>query len=99
MIQVEEEENSASASALKRKVFRFDGPTIIYCPTKSMTGEVSAALRTLGIKCDIYHAGLTIDYRKKSQISFINDEIDVKDLTFLTNIITLIIMIKSLKNL
>lgn len=56
---------------------KFDGSTIIYCPTKSMTGDVAAALKTVGIKCDIYHAGLSINYRKKSQISFINDEIDV----------------------
>lgn len=57
--------------------FKFDGPTIVYCPTKNMTGEVCTALRAIGVKCDIYHAGLTIEYRKKSQISFINDEIDV----------------------
>lgn len=61
----------------KKKTFRFDGPTIVYCPTKTMTGDVCNALRTIGIKSDIYHAGLSIDYRKRSQISFINDDIDV----------------------
>lgn len=83
MIQVEDDGNSdnsraSDAAAVKRSQLAFNGPTIIYCQSKSMTGEVCAALRTIGIKCDIYHAGLSLDYRKKSQISFINDEIDVK---------------------
>lgn len=78
----EDDENSTAAAAATSKSttkrrFKFDGPTIVYCPTKNMTGDVCAALRTLGIKSDIYHAGLSIEYRKKSQISFINDEIDV----------------------
>ncbi len=59
------------------RVYKFDGPTIIYCLTKNQCSEVSDALKTLGVKCDIYHAGVGIKERKKAQVDFINDAIDV----------------------
>lgn len=78
MVQAEDEKT-------RQKVLKFDGPTIIYCPTKNATGEVAIALKSMNIKCDIYHAGLTLNYRKKSQTNFINDDIDVICQFFLVN--------------
>jgi superfamily II DNA helicase RecQ len=70
MIEEEDEET-------KKRKFKFAGSTIVYCPTKSTTGEVYEALKSIGIKCDMYHAGLSLERRKASQTNFINDVIDV----------------------
>ena len=56
---------------------QFDGPTIIYCPTKKMTSTIQEQLNSVGIRCDIYHADLTIEKRKETQAGFMADEIDV----------------------
>ena len=56
---------------------RFSGSTIIYCPTKKKTTEVMEVLQSQSISCDIYHAGLSLDRRKKCYKSFMNDELDV----------------------
>lgn len=56
---------------------RFNGSTIIYCSTKNATTDVLTALRSRGINCEQYHAGLSLEARKKAQIKFINDETDV----------------------
>lgn len=74
MIETAEDEDSSENS---KNILKFNGPTIIYCPTKNATGDVITVLKSLGIKCDLYHAGLSLDYRKKSQTNFINDNIDV----------------------
>jgi superfamily II DNA helicase RecQ len=61
----------------EKTIFRFSGSTIIYCQTKKMTTDIVNLLRSIGVKCDQYHAGLTIQERKTTQIDFINDQLDV----------------------
>ncbi|XP_074615675.1 bifunctional 3'-5' exonuclease/ATP-dependent helicase WRN-like isoform X2 [Acropora palmata] len=55
--------------------YSFDGPTIVYCPTKKATEAVTRELRGLGVNCDYYHAGLGIKERKRVHQLFIRDEI------------------------
>ncbi|RUS74144.1 hypothetical protein EGW08_018099 [Elysia chlorotica] len=57
--------------------FSFDGPTIIYCPTKKATEEVVGALNGMSIACLPYHASLSLSARKKAHNSFLNDQIQV----------------------
>jgi ATP-dependent DNA helicase RecQ len=56
---------------------RFNGSTIIYCSTKNATTDVLIALRSHGINCEQYHAGLSLEARKQAQVKFINDQTDV----------------------
>ena len=62
---------------MNRKTYKFDGSTIIYCQTKNMTDKIVEELRYLGVKCEQYHAGISLPNRKKAQVQFINDEVDV----------------------
>jgi len=62
----------------EKTILKFSGATIIYCQTKKMTTDIVNLLRSIGIKCDQYHAGLTLQDRKTTQIEFINDQLDVK---------------------
>ncbi|XP_015760666.1 PREDICTED: Werner syndrome ATP-dependent helicase-like, partial [Acropora digitifera] len=57
--------------------YSFDGPTIVYCPTKKATEAVTRELQGLGVNCDYYHAGLGIKERKIVHQLFIRDEIQV----------------------
>lgn len=66
-----------SNGVMTRKTHKFDGPTIIYCQTRDMTGKIADELRALGIKCDKYHGGMTLPDRKRAQVQFINDQVDV----------------------
>ena len=59
------------------KKTKYDGPTIIYCQTKKLTGEIVNLLRTIGVKCDRYHADVEISMRKSIQKMFLTDAIDV----------------------
>jgi Werner syndrome ATP-dependent helicase len=61
----------------KKRVYKFSGTTIIYTITKADTEEICIKLRNFGLNCEFYHAGLSMDKRKKCQMKFINDEIDV----------------------
>ena len=63
-----------------KKQLKFDGPTIIYCQSRAMTSEISNELQSIGIKSKFYHAGLSIEVRKRVQIDFINDKIDVRNM-------------------
>jgi Werner syndrome ATP-dependent helicase len=65
-----------------KKVRKFNGTTIIYTITKADTEDIFHKLSNLGLRCDYYHGGLSMDRRKKSQMRFINDEIDVEFLNF-----------------
>lgn len=61
-----------------RGVIPNDGsPTIVYCPTRSATEEVNKLLCNLGIQCALYHAGLTLEERKKSHTMFLEDRVQV----------------------
>ena len=56
---------------------RFSGPTIIYCQTKKDTTEVLENLRAINIRCEQYHAGISMAERKRAQVMFVNDKTDV----------------------
>lgn len=54
-----------------------EGSAIVYCPSKKETAKVSNALYKLGIRCGVYHAGLSISQRRQTQYRFMRDEIQV----------------------
>ncbi|KAM8785196.1 bifunctional 3'-5' exonuclease/ATP-dependent helicase WRN [Rhynchonycteris naso] len=55
--------------------WEFEGPTIIYCPSRKKTEEVTAELRRLKVACGTYHAGMSIHLRKEVHHKFMRDEI------------------------
>ncbi|XP_038060643.1 Werner syndrome ATP-dependent helicase homolog isoform X2 [Patiria miniata] len=55
--------------------YEFDGPTIVYCPTKKATENVGSKLKDMGVKAAIYHAGLTPKARKDAHHKFVRDEL------------------------
>lgn len=57
--------------------YEFEGSAIVYCPSKKETERVTSALFKLGIRCGVYHAGLSIKQRRETQYQFMRDEIQV----------------------
>ncbi|KAL8592125.1 hypothetical protein ACOMHN_033496 [Nucella lapillus] len=57
--------------------YGFSTPTIIYCPTKKTTMEVTGVLKGLGVSCAPYHAGLSFSARKDAHTKFVNDRVQV----------------------
>ncbi|XP_040850151.1 Werner syndrome ATP-dependent helicase [Ochotona curzoniae] len=55
--------------------WEFEGPTIIYCPSRKMTEQVTTELQKLNIACETYHAGMSNKKRKEVHHSFMRDEI------------------------
>lgn len=55
--------------------WEFEGPTIIYCPSRKMTEQVTAELGKLNLACRTYHAGMKISERKDVHHRFLRDEI------------------------
>uniref|UniRef100_A0A452S648 Bifunctional 3'-5' exonuclease/ATP-dependent helicase WRN n=1 Tax=Ursus americanus TaxID=9643 RepID=A0A452S648_URSAM len=55
--------------------WEFEGPTIIYCPSRKMTEQVTAELQKLKLACGTYHAGLGVKSRREVHHSFMRDEI------------------------
>ncbi|XP_053434433.1 bifunctional 3'-5' exonuclease/ATP-dependent helicase WRN isoform X2 [Nycticebus coucang] len=55
--------------------WEFEGPTIIYCPSRKMTEQVTAELMKLSLSCGTYHAGMSISARKEIHHRFMRDEI------------------------
>ncbi|KAL4617619.1 Werner syndrome ATP-dependent helicase isoform X2 [Arapaima gigas] len=55
--------------------YEFEGPTIVYCPSRREAERVSAELYKLNISCGVYHAGLGIKQRRETQHRFMRDEI------------------------
>lgn len=58
--------------------WEFEGPTIIYCPSRKMTEQVTVELRKLNLACGTYHAGMNNSSRKEVHHKFMRDEIQVK---------------------
>uniref|UniRef100_F1KVH0 ATP-dependent DNA helicase n=1 Tax=Ascaris suum TaxID=6253 RepID=F1KVH0_ASCSU len=53
----------------------FGGPTIIYCPTRASVEDVNKVLSGMGVKCAMYHAGLSSKARSKAHENFVKDKI------------------------
>ncbi|NWT75808.1 WRN helicase, partial [Prunella himalayana] len=56
-------------------VYEFEGPTIIYCPTRRATEQVVCALNKLNVACGAYHAGMGNKQRRDTHHQFMRDEI------------------------
>lgn len=50
---------------------------IVYCMSRSKTETVAQMLQKHGIRCGVYHAGLSVRQRDETQDDFINDRIEV----------------------
>uniref|UniRef100_A0A674IR57 Bifunctional 3'-5' exonuclease/ATP-dependent helicase WRN n=1 Tax=Terrapene triunguis TaxID=2587831 RepID=A0A674IR57_9SAUR len=55
--------------------YEFEGPTIVYCPSRKITEQVAAELMKLNLSCGTYHAGMGIKARKDVHHRFMRDEI------------------------
>ncbi|XP_067901322.1 bifunctional 3'-5' exonuclease/ATP-dependent helicase WRN isoform X4 [Heterodontus francisci] len=55
--------------------FEFEGPTIVYCPSRKATEQVAAELSRMNIVCGTYHAGMGIKTRRDVHHKFMRDEI------------------------
>ncbi|NXW24710.1 WRN helicase, partial [Circaetus pectoralis] len=56
-------------------VYEFEGPTIIYCPSRKATEQVVFELMKLNVACRAYHAGMGIKQRRETHHQFMRDEI------------------------
>ncbi|NWX91693.1 WRN helicase, partial [Nothoprocta pentlandii] len=55
--------------------YEFEGPTIIYCPSRKATEQVVSELVKLNVACGAYHAGMGIKERRNIHYQFMRDEI------------------------
>ncbi|KAM6429635.1 bifunctional 3'-5' exonuclease/ATP-dependent helicase WRN isoform 1-T2 [Rhynochetos jubatus] len=55
--------------------YEFEGPTIIYCPSRKATQQVESELIKLNVSCGAYHAGMGIKQRRETHHQFMRDEI------------------------
>ncbi|XP_042727158.1 Werner syndrome ATP-dependent helicase isoform X2 [Lagopus leucura] len=55
--------------------YEFEGPTIVYCPSRKATEQVVLELNKLGVTCGAYHAGMGIQKRRDTHHQFMRDEI------------------------
>ncbi|PKK18609.1 Werner syndrome ATP-dependent helicase-like [Columba livia] len=55
--------------------YAFEGPTIIYCPSRKATEQVVSELVKLKVACGAYHAGMGIRQRRDIHHQFMRDEI------------------------
>ncbi|XP_021374191.1 Werner syndrome ATP-dependent helicase-like isoform X2 [Mizuhopecten yessoensis] len=70
-------EDIRSQMTKKGSRYEFDGPTIIYCPTKKTTMEVAGHVSAMRVPCLPYHAGLPQNARDEAHHKFVNDKIQV----------------------
>ncbi|XP_054842075.1 bifunctional 3'-5' exonuclease/ATP-dependent helicase WRN isoform X2 [Eublepharis macularius] len=59
----------------EKSTYEFEGPAIIYCPSRKLTEQVAAELSKLNLRCCTYHAGMGIKARRDVHHSFMRDEI------------------------
>ncbi|XP_053148013.1 bifunctional 3'-5' exonuclease/ATP-dependent helicase WRN isoform X2 [Hemicordylus capensis] len=59
----------------KDRSYEFEGPTIIYCPSRKTTEHVARELTKLNLSCGTYHAGMGIKARRDVHHRFMRDEI------------------------
>nr|XP_033816668.1 Werner syndrome ATP-dependent helicase [Geotrypetes seraphini] len=55
--------------------WEFEGPTIIYCPSRKTSEQVTSELMKFSIACGTYHAGMGIKARREVHHKFMRDEI------------------------
>uniref|UniRef100_A0A670KBG6 DNA 3'-5' helicase n=1 Tax=Podarcis muralis TaxID=64176 RepID=A0A670KBG6_PODMU len=60
---------------VKKDNYEFEGPAIVYCPSRKTTEQVAAELTKLNIVCGTYHAGMGIAARRDIHHKFMRDEI------------------------
>ncbi|XP_067936755.1 bifunctional 3'-5' exonuclease/ATP-dependent helicase WRN-like [Watersipora subatra] len=63
------------ASSLNK--YSFDGSTVIYCPTRKQVESCQSVLQVMGVECQLYHAGMPYNQRRKAHKDFVNDKIQV----------------------
>ncbi|XP_035775567.1 Werner syndrome ATP-dependent helicase homolog [Anopheles albimanus] len=54
-----------------------EGSIIIYCLTRKQTEEIVELLRSKGIECEAYHAGLSVAKRRQVHESFVRDRLQI----------------------
>lgn len=67
----------STCSFNSRSTYEFEGPTIVYCPSRKSTEHVSTELSKLNVSCATYHAGMGIKARREVHHKFMRDEIQV----------------------
>ncbi|XP_074849936.1 bifunctional 3'-5' exonuclease/ATP-dependent helicase WRN isoform X2 [Carettochelys insculpta] len=55
--------------------YEFEGPTIVYCPSRKTTEQVAVELMKLNVSCGTYHAGMGIKARRDAHHRFMRDEV------------------------
>lgn len=63
--------------AMLQAVLSSDGAGIVYAPTRSSCRDLFRVLSDAGIKCGIYHAGLSPQQREYAQTNFLNGRLRV----------------------
>ncbi|XP_049532110.1 Werner syndrome ATP-dependent helicase homolog [Anopheles darlingi] len=54
-----------------------EGSIIIYCLTRKQTEEIVELLRSKGIECEAYHAGLSVTKRRQVHEHFVRDRLQI----------------------
>ena len=67
--------NESQPSSLRR-TYTFNGSCIVYCISRNATEDVSGVLKSLGVECEYYHAGLSPKSRGEIHSRFVRDEIE-----------------------
>uniref|UniRef100_A0A336LU24 ATP-dependent DNA helicase n=1 Tax=Culicoides sonorensis TaxID=179676 RepID=A0A336LU24_CULSO len=53
------------------------GSIIIYCLTRKQTEEIAGILQSYGVKCEAYHAGLSVKQRRSVHEKFVRDQVQI----------------------
>ncbi|XP_064489785.1 bifunctional 3'-5' exonuclease/ATP-dependent helicase WRN-like [Ornithodoros turicata] len=77
-LYLEVKRKGVAAEDLKSEINASGGSVIVYCPTRATTEEIARTIQyDLGIKCVLYHAGLSLEARKCAHNQFIQDDVHV----------------------